>query len=232
MSSPRLSSRNKSPNSFLFEEPFSFLWLDFVLGCVDIGLLLLPLLPLLLFEKAGIYPHRGGNGFLMHAWKSSSFQRCSNLVSLARIFHGRLWRFETQIIEVLFLLAQWWTVIHIPRLVKFKQNTLKHSMIVLLLMIVPIWALNPASSISSRSSCTAPSSGLDNFHTWDCSFEHSLNVLVLMSTLEIALVNILRDVLVLLDVADVHQCNKVDFPYLLFCVFSLWPPFISFPLSP
>ena len=96
------------------------------------------------------------------------------LWALLGIFHGRLWRFETQIIEVLFLLAQWWTVIHIPRLVKFKQNTLKHSMIVLLLMIVPIWALNPASSISSRSSCTAPSSGLDNFHTWDCSFEHSL----------------------------------------------------------
>ena len=38
----------------------------------------------------------------------------------------------------------------------------------------------------------------------------------LCSTLEISLANILRDVLVLLDVADVHQCNKVDFPYLLF----------------
>ena len=34
---------------------------------------------------------------------------------------------------------------------------------------------------------------------------------LIMSTLEIALSNILRDVLVLLDVADVHQCNKVDF---------------------
>ena len=39
-------------------------------------------------------------------------------------------------------------------------------------------------------------------------------------TLEIALANILRDVLVLLEVADVHQCNKVDIPYLLFlCAF-------------
>ena len=38
-----------------------------------------------------------------------------------------------------------------------------------------------------------------------------LDVLVLMSTLEIALAIILRDVPVLLDVADVHQCNKVTF---------------------
>ena len=43
---------------------------------------------------------------------------------------------------------------------------------------------------------------------------------LIISTLEIALANILRDVLVLMDVADVHQCNKVDFPYLLFlCAF-------------
>ena len=48
------------------------------------------------------------------------------------------------------------------------------------------------------------------------------DVLVLMSTLEIDLANILRDVLVLLDVADVHQCSKVDFPYLLFlCAFFM-----------
>ena len=35
------------------------------------------------------------------------------------------------------------------------------------------------------------------------------DVLVFMSTLEIALANILGDVPVLLDVADVHQCSKV-----------------------
>ena len=44
------------------------------------------------------------------------------------------------------------------------------------------------------------------------------DVLVLMSTLEIDLANILRDALVLLNMADVHQCNKVDFHYLLFFV--------------
>ena len=47
-----------------------------------------------------------------------------------------------------------------------------------------------------------------------------LNLSLKIATLEIALANISRDVVVLLDVADVHQCNKVDFPYLLFlCAF-------------
>ena len=45
---------------------------------------------------------------------------------------------------------------------------------------------------------------------------------LIISTLEIALSNIPRDVLELLDVADVHQCNEVDFPYLLFlCAFFM-----------
>ena len=44
----------------------------------------------------------------------------------------------------------------------------------------------------------------------------------IISTLEIALANVPRDVLALLNVADVHQCNKVDFPCLLFlCAFPL-----------
>ena len=40
------------------------------------------------------------------------------------------------------------------------------------------------------------------------------DVLVLVSTLDIPLANVLRDVIVLLNLADVHQCIKVDFPYL------------------
>ena len=39
------------------------------------------------------------------------------LWSLLVIFHSRLWRFATQIIEVFFLFAQWWTVIHNSRLI-------------------------------------------------------------------------------------------------------------------
>ena len=40
------------------------------------------------------------------------------LWTLLVTFHGTLWRFATQIIEVFFLFAQWWTVIHNPRCVK------------------------------------------------------------------------------------------------------------------
>ena len=54
------------------------------------------------------------------------------------------------------------------------------------------------------------------------------DVLVLMSTLEIALANILRDVLVLLNVTDVHQCNKMDFLYLLFLSAFFMTSFHSF----
>ena len=51
------------------------------------GMLLPLLLPPLLFEEAGFYPHREGNGFPMHARKfCASFQRCSNLVNHTRDF--------------------------------------------------------------------------------------------------------------------------------------------------
>ena len=49
-----------------------------------------------------------------------------------------------------------------------------------------------------------------------------IHLALIISTLEIALANIPRDVLVLLDVADVHQCNKVDFSYLLFFMCLLY----------
>ena len=75
MSSPRMSSRNHSPNFCFIEGFFPSLQLDLFLGCIDIGLLLLPLL---LFEEAGFYPHREGNGFPIHAWRfifvSTSFE--------------------------------------------------------------------------------------------------------------------------------------------------------------
>ena len=55
---------------------------------------------------------------------------------------------------------------------------------------------------------------------------------LIISTLEIAFSSISRDVLVLLDVADFHQCNKVDFPSFFSYVPSSSPPFIPFPFSP
>ena len=77
----------------------------------------------------------------------------------------------------------------------------------------PVWSL-----------CTAPRSCIGRA----CFSPFTSAASEEFSTLEIALANILRDVLVLLDVADVHQCSKVDFPYPLFlCVPSLWPPFTS-----
>ena len=39
----------------------------------------------------------------------------------------------------------------------------------------------------------------------------------IFSTLGVALANIFRDALVLCDVADVHQCNKAEFPYICCC---------------
>ena len=51
---------------------------------------------------------------------------------------------------------------------------------------------------------------------------------LIISTLEIALANSPRDVLVLLNVADVHQCSKVDFPYLLFLCALFMTSFHSF----
>ena len=86
LSSPRMSSRNHCPNSVLSKVLFFSV---VVLGCIDIG----SLLPLLLFEEAGFYPHREGNGFPMHAWKFYlRFNIVRILWAILVIFHGRLWR--------------------------------------------------------------------------------------------------------------------------------------------
>ena len=67
--------------------------------------------------EAGFLLHRGGIGFPKHARR---FDLRFNVVrifwTLPVIFHGGLGRFETHIIDVLFLFAQRWTVIHNPRL--------------------------------------------------------------------------------------------------------------------
>ena len=55
-----------------------------------------------------------------------------------------------------------------------------------------------------------------------------LHLGLIIATLMIALANIPRDVLVLLDVTDVHQYSKVDFPYYLFLCAFLMTPFHSF----
>ena len=71
----------------------------------------------------------------------------------------------------------------------------------------PLWSL-----------CTAPRWCVG----WECFSPFTSAASEEFSTLDIALANIFPDVLVLLNVADVHQCNKVDFPYLLcLCAFFL-----------
>ena len=61
MFSARLASRNCSPNSVLFGDLFLYVN-GLVLECIDIGLLLPPLPPLLLFEEAG-FPASGRHRF-------------------------------------------------------------------------------------------------------------------------------------------------------------------------
>ena len=59
------------------------------------------------FEEAKNFPLCGGNGFPIHARRFDlRFKVIRILWTTLVIFHGRLWRFEARIIEVLFLLAQ------------------------------------------------------------------------------------------------------------------------------
>ena len=240
MSFPRLSSENQS-NLCPLEGSLSFLWLDFVLGCIDTGLLLPPLL----FGEAGVYPHREGNGFPMHPWRFNlRFNVVRILWTSPVIFHGRLWRFATQIIEVFFLFAQRWTVLHNPRLVKIhvEYSTILNDGICtggwfwihsrnFSLMTTVNYFVNDCPNLNSLPLFLPYRSSLGvrvqllHLSLIISTLEIALanipwDVLVLMSTLEIVLPNILRDVFVLLNVAAVRQCNKVDFPYIfVLCAF-------------
>ena len=61
-------------------------------------------------------PYRGGNS--MHAWRFNlHFDIVRILWALPIIYHGRFWRFETHIIQVVFLRAQRGTVAHHGRVV-------------------------------------------------------------------------------------------------------------------
>ena len=70
-----------------------FTWMDFVLGCFDKGLLLLPLPPLLLSRRPGFSRFVEATVFPMHAGR---FDRRFNVVrilwTMFVIFHGRLGR--------------------------------------------------------------------------------------------------------------------------------------------
>ena len=156
----------------------SFLYFDFVLGCIDIGLLLPPLLPLQLFEEAFIVKATVSRCTLED---SSSFQRCSNLVS-----HTRVSSFSCN------------------------DDVPNYSMMALVLEDDFEFILVTFSLVTTV-----------NHFVNDCPNLKFLPSFLLHGSHRdvLALTNILWDVLVLLDVADVLQCNEVDFPSL--CLF-IW----------
>ena len=70
-------------------------------------------------RRPGFTRHREGNQFPDARLKIHlRFNVVRILWFLLVTFYGTLWRFATQIIEVFFQFAQWWTVIHNPRFVK------------------------------------------------------------------------------------------------------------------
>ena len=161
------------------------------------GLLLPPLLPLLLFEEAGFYPHREGNGFPMHGWRfifvSTLFESCEPYSGYSTAgcedSQHRLSKFSS-------FSAQQWTAVHNPRFAKIHIRR---------------------SGIFNDGTCTG---------RWFWIYSRNFSLLTTVNTLSMIVHKkkncpyscfiALRDALVLYDVADVHQCNKVDFPYLLF----------------
>ena len=135
----------------------------------------------------------------MHAWKFDlRFNVVRILWTLLVKFHGRLWRFATHFVEVFFLCAQWWSEIPNPRLVRIH---LRHSEIFKDGTCTGGWFWIYSRYLSLMTTVNhfvngCPYLNFHYFHTWDCSCEHSRGCTCCMSTLEIALSNIPRDVLV------------------------------------
>ena len=126
MSSPCLSSRNDSPNSVLSKDPFL---------CCTWTLSSDVLTQDCCCRRYCRYCFSRDRG-LPASWRQRDpdtrlkIHLRVNVVrilwALLEIFHCRLWRFVTQIIEVFFLFAQLWAVIHNPRFVKIH---IRHSRI-------------------------------------------------------------------------------------------------------
>ena len=205
---------------------------DFVLGCMDTGLLLAPLPLLLLFEEAEFLPasrrHRFPDAGLKILLR---FNVVRILWTILVIFHGGLGRFATQIIEVFFLFAQWWTTIHVPRFVKIPIG---HSEILNDGTCAGRWFFIHSCNLSLVTTV--------NHFVDDCHHSNFLlSFLLDRSCLEvraqlvhlgliifhIALANIHRDVFALLDVADVRHCRQRGLSFFFWCLLHD-APFLSF----
>ena len=196
--SARLSSRNCTQNSILSKD-----LMDFILGCIDKGWLLL-------------LSRRPGFSRFVEASVSRSTPESLTLVStlfesrktLPVIFHSKLGKFEAHIIEVLFLRAQLWTVTHHLRLIKI---LLAHS------------------GAFSDGTCTGGWFWifLATFH-W-CQSPTFMWMSECTNTNFSALVPWVSNMY--LGIADAHQRTNLDFSLLLLCA-SFLPPFIPCPLLP
>ena len=167
------------------------------------------------FRGSGIFPLCGCNGFPMHAGRFDlRFNVVRILWTLLVIFHGGIGRFEIHIIEVLFLLAQFWTVISHPRIIKIRscnfyghtgQNCSPQN---------PQWSkrseryglpLNSVTKFSSvRDLLTIKKSSL--------MYKFFRHKLFLTWGNNNVLSNTSRKCTCTFELVDVHQCNTVDFP--------------------
>ena len=211
------------------------------------------------FEEVGIFPLCGGNGFPMHAGMLDlRFNVVRILWTLVVIFHGRLGRFEAHLIEVLFLLAQFWTVTHHPRIIKIHSEIVRsiqwwylHWVIILnsscnhnwsiIDVYIPFLLMFLMSSLAMKwCFCNGSMSfSITNFSSvresipikslYLCT-NSSSPTLFLTRGNNIVLSNTSRECTCTFELTDVHQCNKVDFPLCCFvCLFRTF--FHSFSTS-
>ena len=146
------------------------------------------------------------------------------LWTLLVIFHGKLWIFETQIIEFFFHFAQQWTVNHNSRFVKVKirRSEFFNDGTCWRMILNSFSQLFIGDNREPLFSCLPPIFFKKN-STRDVLLANILwDVLVLCAHWTLFFRTFCGNVLVLVDVADVHQCSKVDLPYLLFlCAFFM-----------
>ena len=203
-----MSSKNHSPNSVLSKALFFS-----VVG-------LRPRMYWHRIAAAGIYPHREGKGFPMHAWRflfdSTLFESCEpyswySMVGCEDSQH-RLSKFSSFSLN-----DEPQSKIHdLSESKKKKKRSAFCNDGTFILATLHWWQPSTATLNDCPNLNFLPSSLLYRFFL---EVRVQLSHLgLIISTLEIVLANILWDVLEPMFMADVHQCNKVDFPSFFMCL--------------